>query len=70
MKQLDIVVTPSAFVCDPCLTLAHMTFDRDLCAPTSTGSSVMIFFPSKFFSVDLWSSDGQMKRNAYKPTVY
>ena len=31
MKQLDVVVSPPAFVWDPNLTLTHMTFDLDPC---------------------------------------
>ncbi len=33
MKQLDIVVSPPAFLWDPYLTfdLTHMTFDLDIC---------------------------------------
>ncbi len=29
MKQLDVVVSPPAFVWDPNLTLTHVTFDLD-----------------------------------------
>ncbi len=31
MKQLDIVVSPAAFVRNPYLTLTHVTFDLDPC---------------------------------------
>ncbi len=31
MKQLDVVVSPPAFVWDPNLTLTHVTFDLDPC---------------------------------------
>ncbi len=31
MKQLDVVVSPPAFVWDPNLTLTHVTFDLDSC---------------------------------------
>ncbi len=31
MKQLDVVVSPPAFLWDPFLTLTHMTFDLDIC---------------------------------------
>ncbi len=31
MKQLDVVVSPSAFVWNPHLTLTHVTFDLDPC---------------------------------------
>ncbi len=35
MKQLDVVVSQSAFVCNPYLTLAHMTFDLNTSTPTN-----------------------------------
>ncbi len=38
MKQLDVVVSPPAFVWDPNLTLTHVTFNLDPC------SLVMNFF--------------------------
>ncbi len=31
MKQLDIVVSPPAFVWDPYMTLTHVTLDLDIC---------------------------------------
>ncbi len=31
MKQLDVVVIPSAFVWDPYMTLTNVTFDPDPC---------------------------------------
>ncbi len=31
MKQLDVAVSPPAFVWNPYLTLTHMTFDLDPC---------------------------------------
>ena len=31
MKQLDVVVSPPAFVRNPYLTLTHVTFDLDPC---------------------------------------
>ncbi len=31
MKQLDVVVSPPAFVRNPYLTVTHVTFDPDPC---------------------------------------
>ncbi len=31
MKQLDVDVSPPAFLCDPYLTLAYVTFDLNPC---------------------------------------
>ncbi len=31
MKQLDVVVSPPAFLWDPYLTLTHVIFDLDIC---------------------------------------
>ncbi len=31
MKQLDVVVSPPAFVWDPYLALTRVTFDLDIC---------------------------------------
>ncbi len=33
MKQLDVVVSPPAFVRNPYLTLNHVAFDLDPCDP-------------------------------------
>ena len=45
MKQLDVVVSPPAFVRNPYLTLTHVTFDLD-------GSKDMNFFLVIFFLVN------------------
>ena len=31
MKQLDVVMSPPAFLWDPHLTLTHVIFDLDIC---------------------------------------
>ncbi len=70
MKQLDVVVSPPAFVWDPNLTLTHVTFDLNPCDlwplgqmsnkfqkvgdPTSNSSVVMNFFLVIFFLVNYY----------------
>ena len=41
MKQLDVVVSPPAFIWNPYLTLTHVTFDHE-------------FFSSNFFLVNYY----------------
>ncbi len=40
MKQLDVVVSPPAFLWDPYLTLTNMIFDLDICGPWDTPGSL------------------------------
>ncbi len=54
MKQLDVVVSPPAFIRNPYLTLTHVTFDLD---PGLLVALSMNFFPSEFFPSELLSSD-------------
>ena len=64
MKQLDIIVSPLAFVWNTYLFLAHVTFDLD--HVTLGGHSHIFsrydFFSSESFSIDFWPSDRQMGR--------
>ena len=80
MKQLEVVVSPPAFVWDPNLTLNRVTFDLDPCALWPWPIGPMIKAPSYntllryefFFWSDFWSSDTQTdaKRNIWAHRAY
>ena len=59
MKQLEVVVSPPAFVWDPYLTLTHVTFDLDICElwPLGHISNVLCKILNNTFlhvDLDLW----------------
>ncbi len=67
MKQLDVdvVVSPPAFVWDPNMELTHMTFDLDPC------SQVMNFYLVTYFLVTFgMATHRQTESNAYEPIVH
>ncbi len=43
MKQLDVVVSPPAFLWDPYLTLTNVIFDLDILWPLMNFSLVIFF---------------------------
>ena len=59
MKQLDIVVSPHAFVWNSYLTLTHVTFDL---THVTFDLEVNEFFSGELWSSDFWYSDGQTDR--------
>ena len=78
MKQLDVVVSPPAFVWNSYLTLTHVTFDLDPCDLWPWKNHVIVItFQAPNYNI-FWNMNyclrflvqsRQTESNAYEPTV-